>query len=224
MLDEVAAALKHVSGVQVVEIPTPTAWTKCQSVMAKIMGADGGELMADLLDATGEPTVPWLQGKFKRNTPKSLKEIAELQARRSQLEREMLNVWNEDDGQGGRKTKVDAIICPIAPHPVPEIERYNAAGMTSSWALLDCPAGTVPVRDLVESDLELGTGQGGKAISSWDERNRQLWDERTVNRKVYLGTTLSVQIVTRRLEDQRLLEAMSLVDAAVHQKKTKAKL
>ena len=224
MLDEVATKLNQFPHTQAIELPTPTAWTRCQSVMAKLMNIDGGGVMADLLEATDEPLVPWMRGKFRRGEPKSLSQLAELQARRSQLEREMLQLWIEDEGKGGRKSKVDAIICPVAPHPVPEIERYNAAGYTSSWTLLDYPAGTVPIRDFVESDLELGHPQGGKVISSWDERNRQLWDERTVDRKVYLGTPLSVQVVTPRLEDQRLIEAMRIVDAAVHVKETKAKL
>ena len=223
-LDEVAMKLKQFPHTKVVELPTPHAWTRCQSVMAKLMNVDGGGLMADLLEATDEPLVPWMRGKFRRGEPKPLSQVAELQARRSQLEREMLGLWIEDDGKGGRKARIDAIICPIAPHPVPEIERYNAAGYTSSWTLLDYPAGTVPIRDFVESDLDLGKPQGGKVLSSWDERNRQLWDEKTVDRKVYLGTPLSVQVVTPRLEDQRLIEAMKIVDAAVRSKETKPKL
>ena len=224
MLSEVAAKLDRLPHIQAIELPTPKAWTRCQSVMAKLMGIDGGGVMADLLDATGEPLVPWMRGKFQRGEPKTLIQVAELQARRSQLEREMMQLWIEDDGKGGRSSRIDAIICPIAPHPVPEIERYNAAGYTSSWTLLDYPAGTVPIRYIVEADLEHGKPQGGRVLSSWDERNRHLWDEKTVDRKVYLGTPLSVQVVTPRLEDQRLIEAMRLVDAAVQGKEIKAKL
>jgi len=224
MIDEIAAKLKQSPLVQVVEIPTPKAWTKCQSVMSKMMGIDAGEYMSNLLEASGEPLVPWMQTRFRRGNAVPLKKAAELQAQRSQLEREMLKVWYEDDGKGGKRPKIDAIICPVAPHPVPEIERYNAVGYTSSWVLLDYPAGTVPVRDFVESDLELGKPQGGKALGSWDEKNRELWDEKTVDRKVYLGSPLSIQVVTPRLEDQRLLEAMRIVDSAVHEKEPKAKL
>ncbi|CZR55961.1 uncharacterized protein PAC_05849 [Phialocephala subalpina] len=121
-------------------------------------------------------------------------------------------------------SKVDAVICVIGPHPVPEIERYNAAGYTSSWTLLDYPAGSVPVRPFSETDLDLGQPQGGTVISSWDERNRQLWDEKTVDRRVYVGTPLSVQVVTPKLQDKRLIEAMRIVDAAVHQKGSRVRL
>jgi Asp-tRNA(Asn)/Glu-tRNA(Gln) amidotransferase A subunit family amidase len=224
LLDEVKMKLNQHPNTKAIELPTPRAWTRCQSVMAKLMSIDGGGLLADLLDATGEPLVPWMKGKFRRGEPKALSQVAELQARRSQLEKEMMQLWIEDDGRGGKKSRVDAIICLVAPHPVPEIERYNAAGYTSSWTLMDYPAGTVPVKHFDEADLELGEPQGGKVLSSWDERNRQLWDEKTVNRKVYIGSPLSVQVVTPRLEDQKLVEAMRVVDAAVHVRENKAKL
>ncbi|KUJ17404.1 amidase [Mollisia scopiformis] len=224
LLDEVKTKLNQYPNTKAIELAAPQAWTKCQSVMAKLMSADGGGVLAGLLDATGEPLVPWMVGKFKRSEPKTLPQVAELQARRTKLEREMMQLWVEEDGKGGKKSKVDAVICLIAPHPVPEIERYNAAGYTSSWTLLDYPAGSVPVRDFSAEDLELGQPQGGTTISSWDERNRQLWDEKTVNRRVYVGTPLSVQVVTPRLQDKRLIEAMRIVNAAVHREGSRSKL
>lgn len=218
VIDEVAETLRRTPGVQVVDVPTPSAWTKCQSLISKFFGVDGGEAMADLLEESGEPLVPWMVGRFKRGKPRSLKEVAELQARRTDLEHEMLDVWNSDTDYG-RVRRIDAIVCPVAPHPVPEIDRWNAIGYTSSFVLLDYPAGVVPVRDFTQNDLELGKEMGGKVAGSWDARNRELWDEKTVNRKVYLGTPLSVQVVTPRLQDQRLATAMRIIDDAVHQKK-----
>jgi hypothetical protein len=59
---------------------------------------------------------------------------------------------------------------------------------------------------------------GGRVIGSWDEKNRELWDEQTVDRRVYLGTPLSVQVITPRLQDQRLSIAMRIIDDSVRQK------
>lgn len=144
-----------------------------------------------------------MQGNFKRASPRHLNDVAELQGRRS--------LWIEEDEDGNRRQGVDAVICLVAPHPVPEIERYNAAGYTSSWRLLDYPAATVPIREFETADLELGVPLEGQSISTWDERNRQLWDEKTVNRRVYLGTPLCVQVLTPRLQDQKLVDAMRIV-------------
>ena len=223
VIDEVAKTLRSTPGVQVVDVPTSKAWTKCQSLFNKFLGIDGGEAMADLLEESGEPLVPWMIGKFRRGKPKTLHEAAELQARRTDLEREMLNVWNSTT-DSGRVKKIDAIVCPVAPHPVPEIDRWNAVNYTSSFVLLDYPAGVIPIRDFNMNDLELGKELGGKVLGSWDERNRELWDEKTVDRKVYLGTPLSVQVVTPRLHDQRLWTAMRIVEEAVNQKQPISKL
>ncbi|KAK2000459.1 amidase [Colletotrichum falcatum] len=229
MMDEVAYLLATTPGVKVVELGCPAAWTRAQYVMNRLMAVDGGAAMADMIDATGEPLVPWTAARFKRGQgPQPLARVAELQAQRAQLEREMLEgIWveeeeeeddDDDDARGRRRRrrrqKVDALVCPVAPHPVPPIDGYNAVGMTSSWALLDYPAGTVPVRDVKESDLQLGRPQGGAVLGSWDERNRELWDEGKVDRRMYLGTPLSVQVVVPRLRDDKLVEVMGCVDAA----------
>jgi Asp-tRNA(Asn)/Glu-tRNA(Gln) amidotransferase A subunit family amidase len=223
VIDEVAETLRRTPGVQVVDVSTPPAWTKCQSLISKFFGISGGEAVADLLEETGEPLVPWMEGRFQRGKPRTLKEVASLQKSRTLLEREMLDVWNKRI-DFDRVRKIDAMVCPVAAHPVPEIDRWNAVGYTSSFVLLDYPAGVVPVRDFNKNDLELGKEMDGKAIGSWDERNRELWDEKTVDRTVYLGTPLSVQVVTPRQQDERLAIAMRIIDEAVHQKKSTSKL
>jgi Asp-tRNA(Asn)/Glu-tRNA(Gln) amidotransferase A subunit family amidase len=218
LLDEVSSVLRSRPNIKVVELETPKAWTKSQSVMSKLMGVDGGTVMADLISSTGEPLVPWMSTRFRKGKPQPLTRVAELQAQREILEREMLRIWTEDDAQGRRSQKLDAIICPLAPHPVPPIEGYNAVGMTSSWVLFDYPAGTLPVRSLKGSDLELGKPLGGKVLGSWDEKNRELWDESKIDRRVYLGTPLSVQVVVPRLQDEKLIEVMGWVDNVVNGK------
>ena len=224
ILTEVGQKLRTVRGIEVIELPTPQAWTKCQSLMSKLMGIDGGTVMADMINSSGEPIVPWMQTRMRVGSPKSLREVAELQTRRAVLEQQLLEVWNETDSNGAKRRRIDAIICPLAAHPVPEIERYNAVGYTSSFVMLDYPAGVLPIRPFREEDLELGKAMPGKAISTWDEKSRELWDEKTVNRRVYLGTTLSIQVVTPKLEDHRLAEAMTIIDDAVRDSGARARL
>lgn len=215
ILDEVTSSLKKHTNIKVVEVSTPIAWTKSQSVMNKLIGIDGGVLMGKLLESTQEPLVPWMQSRFKTSEPSQLTEVAQLQTRRSELEYEMLQIWSEVDRYGRRRRRLDAIICPVAPHPVPEIDRYNTLGYTNAFVMFDYPAGTIPIRDVVEQDLRLGQPLEGESLGSSDDGCRVLWDEKTVNRKVYLGTPLSVQVVVPRLEDERLGRIMALIDGVV---------
>lgn len=212
MLSQVASSLGQHSKFRIVELPTPNAWTDSQDTMFKLINVDGGQLMWDLVHRTQEPLVPWVKARFRPREPCTLEELAKLQSRRSQLELEMLQIWSELDEFGRRQRKLDAVICPVAPHPVPEIEKYNSLGYTSPFVLLDYPAGSMPIRDVVEEDLRLGVPLGGQSLGAQDDACRKLWDEEVMDRKVYLGTPLSVQVVVPRLEDERLGKIMAMID------------
>ena len=218
ILSETASMLSRTPGVKVVELSTPPAWQKTQGAMSKIMGAGGSENLDKLMKSTGEPLVPWMSTRFRVGPAQPFARLAELKVQRAKLQQDMIDtVWTERDSAGRRRRKVDAILCPVAAHPVPPIEGYNAVGYTSSWVYLDCPAGNLPIRDIREGDLELGREQVGKVLGSWDERNRELWDEGKMDRRVYLGTQLSVQLVAPRLEEERLAQVMALVEKVAKQ-------
>ncbi|GFF41779.1 putative amidase C550.07 [Aspergillus udagawae] len=226
VLDEVAQTLRRTPGVEVVEIPVLPALTKCQGIAGRLMGVDDGSTMLDLLESTGEPLIPWLQGRVKRGKALSVVQLAQLQAQRSAVERELLEMWMRSDGDRLAGRQVDAIILPVAPHPVPEIDRYNAVGYASSFVLLDYPAGVIPVRRFCEADLELGKEMTAPVLGSWDKANRLLWNEKTVDRRVYLDSPLSIQVVTPKQHDYELYRAMEIIDRAVQaeEHKTVAKL
>ncbi|KAK2813699.1 hypothetical protein FQN50_000097 [Emmonsiellopsis sp. PD_5] len=227
VLDEVANTLRRLPNVEVVEIPIPAALGDCQRVANELMGLDGAGNMADMLESTSEPLIPWLKGRFKRGTPRTLAQTYASQGRRTEIEREMMKMWTlsssraGESGDGGIR-KVDAIIHPIAPHPVPELDRYNAVGYTSSWVLLDYPAGALPIRKFKEADMELGKEMDSKILSNWDKRNRELWNSQTVDRRVYLDSPLSIQVITPKLHDFDLFRAMSIIDNAVREEQDAA--
>lgn len=175
ILDEVADSLRRTPGVEVVEIPVPAVLKKCQALAGRLMGVDGGETMMDILESKSEPLIPWLQNRMKRGKPLTLSQLAQLQAQRSEIEKELLKMWTLD---GDRTKRVDAIITPVAPHPVPELDRYNAVGYTSTFVLLDYPAGSMPVRNFNQSDLESGKEMNAPILGSWDKINRQLCKSR----------------------------------------------
>ncbi|RAL05299.1 putative general amidase [Aspergillus ibericus CBS 121593] len=219
VLDEVARILRRTPGVEVVEVPVPPALSKCQGLANKLMGIDGGGLMMDLLEKTGEPLTPWLKGRIGRRKEITVSELGQLQMQRAQLERAMMRMWTLNAADETRR--IDAIIHPVAPHPVPEMDRYNAIGYTSSWVLLDYPAGVVPVRTFREDDLELGREMTIPVGGRWDEANRKLWTETTVDRRVYLDSPLSVQVITPKQHDYDLYRAMQIIDQAIRSESTK---
>lgn len=167
VLDETVQSLRK-SGIEVIEIDAP-AFKKCQSLANKFFGIDGGNHMFDLLEATNEPLTAWLSTRLRRKAPISLEKLVGIHAQKIDLETEMLKVWK--DPKTGRR--IDAFICPVAPHPVPPIDRWNGVSYTSSFVLLDYPAGTLPVRDFKEEDLKDELGDS-KSLGTWDKINREL--------------------------------------------------
>jgi Asp-tRNA(Asn)/Glu-tRNA(Gln) amidotransferase A subunit family amidase len=211
VLDDTVAALKAASpAITVVELDIAPLFSQCQSLANALFALDGSNHHFDLLDQTGEPLSPWLQGRMRRKPAQTLAQTRALQGRREALRTQFLDVWK--DGAGRR---IDAFVCPVAAHPVPPVDRWNGVSYTSSFVLLDLPAGTLPVRAVRRSDLE--GAMPVETLGSWDVRNRELWTG--VDRDVYLGSPLSIQVVAPRLQERRLLEAMTVVEAALDKQK-----
>ena len=167
LLDEVAAKMKG-AGIEVVDMDITHLFSQCQSLANALFGVEGGNTIFDILESANEPLSPWLSTRIRRRAPLPLDKVRELQARRTELQKEFLKIWKDAKGQ-----EIDALICPVAPHPVPPVDRWNGVSYTSSFVLLDYPAGVVPVRLFEEKDTE-GELPEGKPIGSWDKANREL--------------------------------------------------
>lgn len=167
VLDEVARSLKS-AGIDVVEMDITPLFSQCQSLANALFGVEGGNAIFDLLKSANEPLSPWLKTRLRRKEALSLDNTRKLHAKRTELQKKFLTIWKDVNG-----IDIDAFICPVAPHPVPPIDRWNGVSYTSSFVLLDYPAGVVPVRKFNASDMALEM-PGGKAIGSWDKANREL--------------------------------------------------
>lgn len=227
LMENVAQTLRAAPGqaIEVVEVDLSPILSRCLKTFNGIMSIDGANAWFDHMDATGEPLSPWLQGRLTRRPQKPLDEVRKLQAERTELQTTFLKVWHENGGYWltdaseahiGDRT-LDALICPVAPHPIPPIDRWNTANYTSAFNLLDLSTGVVPVRAFNTDDLQ-GDVPNDKPLNGWDKINRELWTK--VDKKVYLDSPLSVQVVTPRLTERRLVEAMGVVDAALQPLRT----
>ncbi|CAI6336226.1 unnamed protein product [Periconia digitata] len=203
LLDEVATTLAQ-SDITVVEMDITPLLSQCQSLLNAFFSAEGGNTIFDLLESFNEPLSPWLQSRLRRNPSKDLDQLQELHAKRTVLQKKFLSIWKTQDGEG-----IDAFICPVAPHPVPPIDTYNTVSYTSSFVLLDFPAGVVPVRRFTSSDIT-GELDDGPPIGRWDKYNRTLW--KNFDRAIYVDSPLCIQIVAPKLQEPKLVHVMSVLD------------
>jgi Asp-tRNA(Asn)/Glu-tRNA(Gln) amidotransferase A subunit family amidase len=202
-------------GVEVIHVDASDILARVVKTFNGIISIDGGNPWFDLLEATGEPLSPWLQGRLVRKSPKSLDQVRDLQAQKTELQTTFSSIWH---GSGGRSTQregdrtLDALILPVSPHPIPVIDAWNTVNYTAALNLLDLPAGVLPVRTVEPEDLRDDV-PASEPLNGWDKVNRNHWTQ--VDRNVYLGSSLSVQVVTPRLTERRLVEVMHVLDKAL---------
>lgn len=171
LLDEVKNKMQK-AGIEVVEMDIASQFSQCHSLANGLFNVEGANAMFDLLEAGEEPLSPWLSTRLKRRKMAPFEKLQELHGKREKLRKECLQMWKTQAGD------IDAFICPVAPHPVPQIDRYNGASYTSSFVLLDYPAGTVPIRNFTKADKE--GEMKVKVLGSWDKANRALCEFPTI--------------------------------------------
>lgn len=216
-------ALPSWNAIEVVDLDISAFGPQVLKTFNGIMSIDGANTWLDHLDKTGEPLSPWLQSRLRRRPQKPLDEVRKLQGQKTELQTQFLEIWKESGGywatsnseaKMGDRT-LDVIICPVAPHPIPPVDRWNTTNYTSAFNLLDYPCGVLPIRTFSDADLG-GELPQSAPLNGWDKINRELWTN--VDRKVYLGSPLSVQIVASKLMDRKLVEAMLVLENALSQK------
>lgn len=164
LLDEVEESIKD-SGTETMALDMSSEISSLQALANSLFNIEGGNNMQRLLE--NEPLSPWLSERFRAEEPQALLDVIKMNAQREEVCERLLAMWQDDGGD------IDAIICPVAPHPVPPIDRYNTLNYTSSFVLLNYPAGVLPVRKFRESDME-GEMSATVPLGPLDEVNRRL--------------------------------------------------
>lgn len=207
---ETAQRLRRNARIELVTIDASVLLEQCVKVFNGLMSVDGGNAWFDLLEAYDEPLSPWLQNRLKRRPSKKAEVYRDLQVKRHTLQVQFLKVWQRSGGYWQTKTKsdrLDAIICPPAPHPVAPVDGWNTVNYTAAWNLLDYPAGIIPIRQVKREDLQ---GElESQPLNGWDKINGELWTK--VDREIYLDSVLSLQVVTPKLEERKLVESMAII-------------
>ncbi|KAI4261759.1 MAG: hypothetical protein L6R42_003042, partial [Xanthoria sp. 1 TBL-2021] len=174
------------------------------SLSNKFFSAEGSAHLLSLINSTSEPLIPWLSTRLRQKTPATLDRFRALSAQRNELSTQLLrSIWIDND--------IDILICPVAPHPVPPPDAWNAVGYTSAFVLLNWPAGVVQVGRVRGEDLR---GEMQEEVKGeWDRVNRGLWDAGV--REGYLGSAMAVQVVGPPGRERRCWEGMRVLERVV---------
>lgn len=108
---------------------------------------------------------------------------------------------------------IDAIICPASPTVASVHGESRYWGYTSVWNALDYAAAVIPRRTIRTSDTWDSSAKGLVGLSAADDWFRELYGTQGPGR--YANAPVGIQIVTRRLQEERLLRIVARVEASL---------
>lgn len=165
---------------------------------AKTWVYDGGVDTIAAFALSGEPQAPNVLLPFPEPLPEaSASAIAANNVRKRKLQKTYLHYWNS--------TEVDAILSPVAPFPAARPRMYKYYGYSMWVNLLDYTSVVVPITkadktiDAVDAEY--------KARSELDAETQASYDP-----DVYDGAPVALQLVGRRLEEEKMLRLAEEVD------------
>ncbi|KAJ5215695.1 Amidase [Penicillium cinerascens] len=195
-LNEVVERLKLAKGVDVIE------WKAYQQkealeILTRLYAPDGGKAFAKHVESSGEPFNP-LTAWTLRDTP-GIEELShqgvwDWTGKREMFRYAYLQEWNSV------APEMDVIICPAFPTPAPLHGTSRYWGYTSLFNLLDYPALVFPV-------TKVDPERDAKDITYTPKNEFDSWAHEHYDPVKQVGAPVSLQIVAKRLEEEKLLQA-----------------
>ncbi|GME23614.1 putative general amidase protein [Neofusicoccum parvum] len=195
-LDEAVAKLAAAGHAVVEWAPPPHA--AVNDCCARTWLYDGGADSIAAFALSGEPQAENVSLPFPDPLPQAnASQIAANNVRKRRLQKEYLDYWNGTD--------VDAVISPVAPFPAARPNRYKYYGYSMWVNLLDYTSVVVPVTK-VDKGVDV-VDKGYQPRSDLDRETQESYDP-----EIYDGAPVAVQLVGRRLEEEKMLAVADVVD------------
>ncbi|ORY19818.1 amidase signature domain-containing protein [Clohesyomyces aquaticus] len=192
-LKTVAEKLARVQGVQVTEWK-PYKHAEAWTIISSLYFCDGGKEESEAIEASGEPWRPLSKFIIKENENvkrHSVREVWDWTVKREEYRTEYARLWGD----------VDVILCPVGPGAAPPLNCARYWGYTAQWNLLDYPALIAPITK-VDPEIDL-------ADTSYKPRNpKDAYNHDLYSPEKYANAPVSLQLVGRRYEDEKVVEAM----------------
>ncbi|KAG6379629.1 amidase signature enzyme [Boletus reticuloceps] len=236
VLKSVAEVLQK-NGHEVVALDPPSPYEGLQ-IASQLLLADGGKTVAKSFrsfETNDAGMVPALRAlglprfimkiyawylRYIRRDPiyaglvdnfyeKSVSEYHALIAKREDYRARWFKVWRDTEVEGGLGDKgVDFIL--TVPNALPAVPHrgmrhgWKACGYTFLFNLLDYTAGVMPISHVKSTDVVSPSFRARNAI---ERENYRMYDATAME-----GLPVGVQVVGKRLDEERVLEGMKLIE------------
>ncbi|KAG8410956.1 hypothetical protein J3459_016779 [Metarhizium acridum] len=187
-LGEVVSKLKA-AGHDVVEWD-PVDQKKGLELLGRMFVADGGTAIRKQLERTGEPWRPEME-QYRNAKELSTYEMWNLQLERVDFLNRYLDRWN--------RAGIDAILCPTIPFNTVKNGSFKHIGYTGVYNVLDYSCLSFPTGLTVDKAIDRIEGLYQPLGSDCEAINGD-YDAETMH-----GLPISLQLVARRLEEEKVL-------------------
>ncbi|KAK3116611.1 hypothetical protein LTR53_002845 [Teratosphaeriaceae sp. CCFEE 6253] len=181
---------------------------ECIRIMDQYYTADGGEDIKRDVSAGGEPFLPHVAALVNRAPAISVWEYWQLNRGKQAAQKAYLDKWRRlRSPSSGRD--VDVLLTPTMPHSAVPHRACKWVGYTKVWNFLDYTACVLPVGhvDRTIDPAKDAHITGYAPRNALDESNWALYDPEAMDRM-----PLSVQVVGRRLEEEKVLGVAEVVE------------
>ncbi|KAF2763633.1 amidase [Teratosphaeria nubilosa] len=186
--------------------PTPTH-PRLAEICGKIWAFDGGADCSKDFALSGEEAAPQC---LVQNLPQAnATDIMATNIEHREAKKEYMEYWNSTAEVSGTGRPVDALITPIAPFAAARPGQYTYYGYSCWVNTVDYTAVAVPVTKVdknVDKKIE-----GFKALNETDQKTQDLYDP-----EIYDAAHVTVQLVGRRLQEEKMLALAKYVGDAIH--------
>ncbi|KAF2726160.1 amidase [Polychaeton citri CBS 116435] len=185
--------------------PTPTHPALC-NISYKSWDFDGGADCRAAFELSGEPPAP---EALLANAPQAnATDIMKTNIEKREALKEYMEYWNSSEALTGTGRPVDAVIAPLAPFPAARKGAYTYYGYSVWVNTLDYTSVVIPVTksdksiDKVVPDFVPKTEDDKKTMDTYDP-------------EIFDGSHVCVQLVGRRLQEEKMIALAKLVTDAL---------
>jgi amidase len=170
--------------------------------------ADGCEDIRTEINVAGEPFLPHVEALVNRGRAISVYEYWQLNKQKLAAQKRFLDLWTST--KSGKTSKpIDILLTPVMPHSAVPHRKCRWVGYTKVFNFVDYPAVVLPA-GRVSKELDSDVAEDVRAYcprNVLDEWNWNLFDVDTMN-----GMPIGVQVVARRLQEEKVLGAAKAID------------
>ncbi|KAF2792885.1 acetamidase [Melanomma pulvis-pyrius CBS 109.77] len=207
VLEDVATKLGN-AGHEIITWTPGSLHQECIDIMDQYYTADGGEdIKRDVL-AGGEPFIPHVEALVNKGKAISVYSYWQLNKQKLAAQKRFLDLWNSTKSPTSGK-QIDILLTPVMPHSAVPHRKCKWVGYTKVFNFVDYPAVVIPA-GAVSKDID---STSAVEIASYQPRNQlDEWNWGNFDLDSMDGMPIGVQLVARRLEEEKVLGAAQVID------------